>query len=136
MVNGTLYKVELRSFICDSPARAMVKETVYHGGRYACDRCEVKGIHKNGSMSYENLKAMKRTNQSFINQTQIDHHKGLSPLVKIKDLDMISQFPLDYMHLVLLGIMRRILHHWNREVPHKLSNNQKSKVNTNIDIVK
>ena len=136
LISDTLYKVELRSFIADAPARAMIKETAYHGGRYGCDRCEVKGIHKNGSMSFEDLKAKKRSNESFRNQAQIGHHKGISPLIKIENLDIISQFPLDYMHLVLLGIMRRIIHHWNREVPHKLSNHQKTLVNANIDMVK
>ena len=35
-----------------------------------------------------------------------------SPLVKIKNLDMIQNFPLEYMHLVCLGVVKRIISYW------------------------
>ena len=38
------------------------------------------------------------------------HQKALTPLVEIVD-SCIGQFSLDYMHLVCLGVMRRILHY-------------------------
>ena len=62
LINDTLYKVELRSFIADALARSMINEIAYHGCRYECDRCEVKGIHKNGSLSLEDFKAKKYSN--------------------------------------------------------------------------
>lgn len=34
---------------------------------------------------------------------------------------MITAFPLDYMHLVLLGITRKLLHLWMSVIPFKLS---------------
>ena len=136
ILDSNEYKVEVRSFIADAPARALIKETVYHGGHFDCDRCEVKGTHKNGSMSYADLNAKKRTHQSFVDQTQAGHHKGINPLTTIQHLNMISHFPLDDMHLVLLGIMRKLLYHWNKEVPHKLSSHQKDLVNDGIGIVR
>lgn len=39
------------------------------------------------------------------------HHLGSSPLVATS-LGMVSGFPLDYMHLVCLGVMRWLLHLW------------------------
>lgn len=39
------------------------------------------------------------------------HHLGPSPLVATS-LGMVSGFPLDYMHLVCLGVMRRLLYLW------------------------
>jgi len=40
-----------------------------------------------------------------------DHHLNDSPLENI-GLKMITQFPLDYMHLVCLGVMKRLIKLW------------------------
>lgn len=44
----------------------------------------------------------------------MDHHHagGDSPFVRIQNLDMVFGFPLDYLHLVLLGVMRKKLKIW------------------------
>ncbi|XP_047130481.2 uncharacterized protein LOC124810173 [Hydra vulgaris] len=40
------------------------------------------------------------------------HHYGKSPLVAIPSLGMISQVPADYMHLVCLGVMKKMVFMW------------------------
>lgn len=52
-----------------------------------------------------------RTNESFVQQTDKNHHTGWSPLLDL-NVDMINWFPLDYMHLVLLGVFKRLLGIW------------------------
>ena len=52
-----------------------------------------------------------RTKQSFIQQLDKKHHNGRSPLL-VLNVDMINWFPLDYMHLVLLGVFKRLLDIW------------------------
>lgn len=37
-----------------------------------------------------------------------DHHIGTSPFEET-GLGMVSQFPLDYMHLICLGVVKKIL---------------------------
>lgn len=37
-----------------------------------------------------------------------DHHKSVSPLTEL-NIGLVSQFPLDYMHLVNLGCTRKLL---------------------------
>ncbi|KAL3190719.1 hypothetical protein MRX96_018990 [Rhipicephalus microplus] len=32
---------------------------------------------------------------------------------------MVSDYPLDYMHLVCLGVVKNLLHYWVRGVPHR-----------------
>ena len=52
-----------------------------------------------------------RTNQSFINQEYHDHQIGKTPLID-SGIDCIMQFPLDYIHLLCLGVMKRLLLFW------------------------
>lgn len=40
-----------------------------------------------------------------------DHHIGISPLLLL-NIDLVSNFPIDYMHAVCLGVMRKLLHSW------------------------
>jgi len=40
-----------------------------------------------------------------------DHHKGTSPLSMLP-IGMVSQVPFEYMHLVCLGVMKKLLSAW------------------------
>ena len=61
-------------------------------------------------MVYLDLNFPGRTNLSFRLKTNEQHHKGRSILEDIPGLDMVKSFPLDYMHLVLLGVVRKFLY--------------------------
>ena len=99
-------------------------KTKYHGGYYACDRCNTKGKHKNRALSDDEIDAEKRDNISFRAKSQPEHHIGTSSFT-ILNVDMVSVFVYDYLHVILLGIVRKMmLLFWNK-VPHKLSSSQK-----------
>lgn len=63
-----------------------------------------------------------RTMESFNNQMDKDHHRGISSLLSI-NIDCVTQIPLDPMHLLYLGIMKKLLYYWiiNGKQPYKLS---------------
>lgn len=50
------------------------------------------------------------SNASMLNMIALDH-TGTSPFEEL-DMDMINSFPLDYMHLVLLGVFKRLIQIW------------------------
>lgn len=56
-------------------------------------------------MTFRKVNADLRTDAAFDEMRDEDHHKGPSPFhnTGIK-LQMVSQFPLDYMHLVYLRV--------------------------------
>ncbi|EFN77288.1 hypothetical protein EAI_00144, partial [Harpegnathos saltator] len=47
-------------------------------------------------------------------RSQTEHHTGDSILENLS-IEMVSQIPLDYMHLVCLGVTKRLLQLWIRE---------------------
>lgn len=61
-----------------------------------------------------------RTDASFDAMENVDHHKAVSPLSQL-EIGLVSSFPLDYMHLVCLGLVRRLLIRWkDRSSPQRL----------------
>ena len=71
--------------ISDTPARAFVKCIKSHNSYNCCERCTQR--------------------------SDPPHHVGVSPLTELS-FGMITGFPLDYMHLVCLGVVRRLINLW------------------------
>lgn len=106
--------IELDSVICDTPARSFVKNTKAHNGYHGCDKCRQPGVYVNNRMTYPRNDFVLRTDLSFSDRVDEEHHHhgphGFSGL----DVGMVTRFPLDYMHLVCLGVTRRLLNIWLR----------------------
>jgi hypothetical protein len=100
----------ISSFLCDAPARSFIKNSKGHSGYNACEKCTTRGTWLN-KMTFPDLHATLRTDESFNTMEDEDHHKGHSPFADLP-LGMVTQVPLDYMHLVCLGVMRRLLVLW------------------------
>lgn len=74
-----------------------------------------------------NLDAPLRTNESFRNRYQEEHYIRPSPFENLS-IDMFLQFPLEYMHLVYLGVTKLLLNLW-------INSNRKPKINSrNIQV--
>ena len=88
-------------------------------------------------MTYEDLHAPLRTDESFISQSNEDHHLSgePSPLIRAGVL-LVSQFPLDYLHLVLICVTKRILKMWRKDIPDKLSHASKQLFNDEYESLK
>ncbi|VDI51302.1 Hypothetical predicted protein [Mytilus galloprovincialis] len=104
------WNIKMHSVICDTPARAFVKCVKSHSGYHGCDKCEQRGSWM-GKMTYPEMNANLRTDHSFRRKSDEGHHIGDSPFLEAR-IGMVSNFPLDYMHLVCLGVMKRILLMW------------------------
>ena len=111
--NGVTYKtftVAISAFVCDAPARAYLKCTKGHTGYYACERCEIRGERKENRITFDTSDpSSKRTDIKF-NQEEYrgTHQIGRTPLIR-HNFSCVSRFPLDFMHLGCLGVVRRTL---------------------------
>lgn len=111
--NGVSYRLSIRHYIFDAPARSKVKCCIEHGGYCACEKCEVVGEYVDNRMTYIELDANLRTDLSFLNQEQPLHHSGRS-LLEIIGAGLVSQFRLDSLHLVYLGVFKRLILAWKK----------------------
>lgn len=104
----------MRCIIADAPARNACLGTKYYNGHFGCGRCTQKGVHDGRRMTFPEMSAPTRTNESFRNMDQPLHHLSESIFIKLPNLNMITQFPLDYLHLVCLGVGKRMMGHWTK----------------------
>lgn len=77
-------------------------------------KCTTVGIYHHGSRTnvfpYANCE--RRTDAKFRQKLYDEHHKTDSPLLKL-DIDMVEQVPVgDSLHLLHLGVMKRLLLGW------------------------
>lgn len=125
---NSVFKIKIRSFICDAPARAMLKMIMGHTSKHGCEKCcivaktEVPNkrynkfpkFYSRRKLYYPVKKEHKERKNSDFSLNQIStinstHIKGISPLLKIKNIGLVTQFPLDPMHLIYLGVVKRII---------------------------
>lgn len=107
---GRIYPFRLGNFILDAPARAFVKCCIGHTGKVACEKCDIVGQSMYNRVVFVGVPpGHLRTDESFKNKEQPEHHKGTSPLESKLGIGMVSQFRLDTMHLVYAGVFKRWL---------------------------
>jgi len=112
ILNGNKFEFRISAFVCDMPARAFIKSVTGHGGYGGCDKCTQHGKYIN-SVTFPECNAPLRTDESFRARIDERHHnkKQNSPIITLP-IDIISHFPVDYMHLVCLGVMRKLIALW------------------------
>ncbi|XP_066932759.1 uncharacterized protein [Clytia hemisphaerica] len=111
LLRDEFYPFSIKCFICDAPARAFMKCIIGHCGYNACERCEIVGerVENRTVFNKGTYEEKKRTGQDFSAGNYLpNHQKEMSPLLQL-GIDCVDQFPLDYMHLVCLGVTKRIL---------------------------
>ena len=92
----TTFKVFVKAFICDAPARAFLKCIKNHNSYYACERCTTKGTYEGRDvLGSREPRAIERTEEAFCQLAYKDHQVKNSPLT-MAGISCIRQFPLEY----------------------------------------
>jgi hypothetical protein len=105
------YIIKIHSIICDAPARSFLKCIKSHAGYSSCEKCTVTGRYVLGRVILNSISEPRRSDESFLRQLDKDHHLTISPLTELP-IGLVTNFPLDYMHCVCLGVMRKLLNVW------------------------
>jgi len=115
-LHGHNKKVLIHAFVCDAPARSYILKIKGHSGYFSCTRCLYEGENCESRVCfpYCKNKSAERTHDMYVNMTNEEHHVGktTSKLTELPGIDLIRSFPLDYMHLVNLGIVKKLIQLW------------------------
>lgn len=119
--------------VCDLPARAEVQCLKGPTGRNGCSYCYQVGVPVVNSSNRTTIRYIKETQPSAIRthketllisqkviakdfnsekRCDIDGVKGQSAIFMFDYIDIIDSFPTDYMHNILLGIMKNLIEIW------------------------
>ena len=99
----------VRNFLADSLGRAGIAYIKHPTGYKLCLYCHVQGVHINNRVVFLESDSKRRTCDEFRSRSEIKHHTGESHLSTRPEIDIPTQFPLDYLHCVLLGATKKIL---------------------------
>ncbi|XP_036342346.1 uncharacterized protein LOC118751636 [Rhagoletis pomonella] len=109
------FNIGIRAFINDAPAWAFILGVKHHSGYYCCNKCVQKGERFERRIIFKKEHNVSTCNESFRNRLYPDHHNITEePALEKLQIDMVEQFPFDYMHVVCLGVVKTILVAWTR----------------------
>ena len=134
VISGHKVFLNLHSFVCDAPARSFLKKTKSFNGYHGCERCTQNGLYVAGRMTFPDIQSIPRNDQSFADMLDEEHHVGdvPSPLSELS-IGLVTGFVLDYMHLICLGVVRRLLLLWLRgPLPTRLPANTVNVINDRL----
>ena len=95
-VEEVCWQIELQCFCADAPAHAFLKGIISHNGYFGCEKCTTKGEHIRNIVSFNQLNATLRTDETFRLKQNPQHHVSQSLLTKF--VGMVTQFPYDYIY--------------------------------------
>lgn len=121
MYRGSRKGFTFRAFIADAPARAFVLNHMGHNAESPCSKCCVTGEYVERRMTFVGLDFPPRTDEQYCLQAYEDHQNDCPSPLSLP-IGMVTQVPFDYMHLVLLGVVKRLLSAW---IDGKFSNSSK-----------
>jgi len=117
--------------ICDAPARAMLQAFTQFNGQFGCGFCYHSGerIQKgSGSVQVYPLNSLypprthretlKLAEKAVLCEKPVQGVKGPSILALLPNFDIVRCFVPDYMHCVLLGVVRQFVNLWTDSSSH------------------
>ncbi|KYQ60589.1 hypothetical protein ALC60_00349 [Trachymyrmex zeteki] len=112
--NGIKVKINFHGLICDAPARAFILSIKNHTGYNSCTRCTITGEYLDGRMCFPTTKIVDalRTDEDFANNKYDDFQTGETILKQIPNFGLVSSVVIDYMHLICLGVVKKLILLW------------------------
>lgn len=128
--NSKHYRVMLDYLCSDAPAKAKALKLKGHTGFCSCSKCKVKGEHKHKRTFFKDLKAARRSDEE-------EFRKSKAIWKNVPLYRLVTDTVLDYMHLVILGIVKRLLGFWTEgSRSQKLGSNVTKAISEHLALIK
>ncbi|XP_062716890.1 uncharacterized protein LOC134292137 [Aedes albopictus] len=129
-INGSVYSIMLLQVNLDSVARCKVQNLKQFNGNYGCTYCLHPGdLKESGTSRCYPIRKQVAARQNNTTRKQMDEMcrdgnekfgvLGKTVFASLRAFDVISSFPPDYMHAVLLGVMKQVWTMWTESEFHK-----------------
>lgn len=106
LIDKVWFSLKSIIFICDAPARSYTQCIYPHTAYYGCGYCKAKGEYHENRIIFPETDATSRSDEECASVME-NNQSSVSPLIGIVPLK--TGFPPEYMHLVLLGVMKKIM---------------------------
>ncbi|GBM10952.1 hypothetical protein AVEN_168321-1 [Araneus ventricosus] len=125
----------------DAPARAAVQNFIQYNEKYGCGFCQHSGERVEKGKGFCRIYPLQQplpeirsfeqcvnfAEEASLNGKAVHGVKGPTELMKLyPNFDLVQSFVPDYMHTVLLGVVRQIMSLWIQTSSNDFSINQKS----------
>jgi len=115
-VGRRIISIKLNAIICDAPAKSFVCGIKSHNAYFSCTKCIQEGDFINNRIVFLELDSTLRTDYSFKIRQHKEHHiekyQTQPTIIETLNIGMVSNIPLDCMHLIFLGVSKRLLQFW------------------------
>jgi len=99
--------------ICaDAPAKSFILNVKGHTGYSSCTKCWDEGEYYERRICFSDKAGKERTDLEFFLKSDDNYHLGASALDEIPLLGLVTNVPLDYLHLICLGVVKKLIHLW------------------------
>lgn len=121
LFNNIKYEFRISRILADAPARSFIKGVRNHNSYEGCERCSQVG-RWHGRVVYPfNPSFDARTDNDFNDALDSCRHFTSKSVLNELRIGLVSQVPLDYLHLVCLGVVRKLLRQWVKgKLPHRV----------------
>ncbi|MCL4156283.1 UNVERIFIED_CONTAM: hypothetical protein GTU68_014635 [Idotea baltica] len=129
------YKIAKVIFICDAPARSYLQCIKGHSAKLGCGYCRVEGVYLEDRVCFSYNDSIEMRCNDFYCNIQENNQIRPSPLLHV--VDLVYDFPPEYLHSVCLGVVKKLCTYFftyvrGLKLPCRLSVAQKDEMSSTI----
>lgn len=136
-INTKNIPFSLKGIICDVPAKSFVLGIKGHNGYSSCTKCLISGVFLNNRVCFPGNNFHNRTDNGFRANSDEEYHVHETIIKNIPNFDIVKGVPLDYMHLLCLGITKKLLFLWvGGDLSFRLRSSHVKAISQKIELLK